>query len=62
MIQAIETLKKETFFSKKQGAKKVFQRGVYCRINKAYECTNTEDISDFIYLKKGVKVYSLETY
>ena len=56
-IMTIESLKTGETFTRKPGAKKVYERGAYCRINKAYECTNYEDINDFIYIKKGKQVY-----
>lgn len=56
-MQNIETLKKGEFFKRKEGAAKTFTRGAYCKTNKAYECQNWEDISDFIYLKKGKQVF-----
>jgi hypothetical protein len=57
-MQNIETLKKDTFFRKKEGAKKTFILNGYCRLNKAYEATNWDDASDFIYIKKGKKVFT----
>jgi len=54
---AIEQIKRGDFFKKKEGAKKTFVRGEYCRINKAYECQNWDDANEYIYLKKGTIVY-----
>ena len=59
MIKKIEELKNGEVFSKKQGSKKEFSKDLYCRINKAYECTNLENINEFIYLKKGKEVFFL---
>lgn len=53
----IELVKQGDFFKLKETAKKVWVRGAYCRINKAYECQNFDDISDFKYLKKGKEVF-----
>tara|TARA_B110000259_G_scaffold171486_1_gene203003 strand:- start:542 stop:724 length:183 start_codon:yes stop_codon:yes gene_type:complete len=60
MYKNIEDLKNGDVFSKKQGAKKEFSKDTYCRSNKAYECTNLEDIGDFTYIKKGKKVYTTD--
>ena len=57
MTITIEKIKKGDLFSKKKDSKKQFSKDLYCRVNKAYECTNKEDINDFIYLKKGKQVY-----
>ena len=56
-MKKINELKKNDFFKRKDGAKKVFIVKGYCRTNKAYECQNWDDISDFIYLKKGKDVF-----
>ncbi len=56
-MKSIETLKKGEFFKRKESAKKVYEKSVYCRENKKYECVNFDDINDFIYLKKGTKVF-----
>jgi hypothetical protein len=57
-MKKINELKKNDFFKRKDGAKKVFILNGYCRINKAYEATNYDDISEFIYLKKGKEVFT----
>lgn len=54
---AIEQIERGDFFKKKEGSKKTFVRGKYCRVNSAYECVNFDDINEFIYLKKGTIVY-----
>ena len=56
-MPTIEQLNTGDTFRKKEGAKKLYERGAYCRENKAYECTNYEDINDFIYLKKGKQIF-----
>lgn len=53
----IQSLNIGDFFKLTEGSKKVWIRNKYCRINKAYECTNFDDISDFKYLKKGKEVF-----
>jgi hypothetical protein len=52
----IQDIKKGDSFKKTLTAKKTFERGNYCRFNKSYECTDIEDISSFIYLKKNKEV------
>ena len=51
----IETVKKGEFVRLNRTAKKVKTYIVngYCRINKAYELSNWDDINEFKYLKKG---------
>ena len=56
-MKLIQELKIGDFFRKTPTAKKEFEKGAYCRINKAYECTNVNDISDFIYLKKNKQIH-----
>lgn len=56
-MEKIENLKKGDFFKKKEGAKKTFYKIQYCRTNKAWECGDWDDISEFIYLKKGKEVF-----
>ena len=56
-MKKIEDIKKGEFFKKKEGAKKTYSKGNYCKINKAWECGNWDDISDFIYLKKGKEIF-----
>ena len=60
-MTAIETIEKGDFFKKKEGAKKTFEKGDYCRANKAWECTSVDDINDYIYIKKG-KIVTLTDY
>jgi hypothetical protein len=57
MELSIETLARDEFFKLKETSKKVYLTKGYCRINKAYEAVNWDDISDSIYLKKGKKVF-----
>jgi hypothetical protein len=58
MNVSIETLAKDEFFKRKETSKKVYLTKGYCRINKAYEAVNWDDISDSIYLKKGKQVFT----
>ena len=57
-MQNIEELALGTFFKRKEGAAKTYTRGKYCRTNKAYECQNWDDISDYVYIKKGKPVFT----
>ena len=52
----IQDLKNGDYFKKKEGAKKIFCKDKYCQMNKAWECTNVEDINDYIYIKKGKEI------
>lgn len=54
----IENLNKGLLFKRKESAKKIYMKEYYCRTNKAYCCTNYDDINDFIYLKKGTEVFT----
>lgn len=56
-LENIENIKKGEFIKKKEGAKKTYTKGNYCRTNKGWECVSWDDISDFIYIKKGKAVY-----
>lgn len=57
-MEKIQDIKKDSFFKKKEGAKKIFIKGNYCLINKAWECMNFDNISEFIYLKKNKEVFT----
>lgn len=51
----IQDVKKGDFITKKSN-NKVYIRGEYCRFNKAYECTDFDDINRQIYIKKNTLV------
>ncbi len=57
-MENIENLSIGDFFKRKEGAKKTYTRGSYNRAMKAYECQNWEDINDYVYIKKGKKVFT----
>ena len=61
-IIKIEKVKKGDYVRKKSGAKKTYIAGGYCRYNKRYELTDTEDMNRQIYLKKGKDVFVGFTY
>lgn len=54
----IETLKKNDFFRRKEGANKTFIKVGYNREAKAYVGQNWDDINDYIYIKKGKQVFT----
>ena len=56
----IEDLKQGDLFKRTPTAKKSFIKGAYNRSAKAYECTDYEDISNFINIKKGKEVFESE--
>lgn len=57
-MEKIEDIKKGTFFKRKEISKKVYIRKEYNRSAKAYACVNFDDISDYIYIKKGKLIYT----
>tara|TARA_R110000796_G_C14415066_1_gene419234 strand:+ start:509 stop:772 length:264 start_codon:yes stop_codon:yes gene_type:complete len=54
---AIKELPHGAFFKRKEGAKKVFQRGDYYRSDKKYEGNNWEDMGDSVYLNPAKLVF-----
>lgn len=54
----IESLGIGDFFKRKEGAKKTYVRGAYNRATKSYECQNWDDISDYVFIKKGKEVFT----
>lgn len=58
-IVTIDKLKKGDLFTRKEGANTTYERGPYCRTNKAYECTDIEDINKWMYFKKGKEVFPI---
>lgn len=57
-MENIENLRIGDFFKRKEGAKKTYVRGAYSRTMKAYECQNWDDISDYVFIKKGKEVFT----
>lgn len=57
-MENIESLKTGTFFKRKEGAHKTYIRGAYNRSTKSYECQNFDDISDYVFIKKGKQVFT----
>ena len=55
--QAIKTVKQGEYIKRKQDAKKVYIRGEYCRISKAYSCTDADDINREIFIKGDKLVF-----
>ena len=53
-MKKIEDVTKDTFFKMKEGAKKTYTKGKYCKINQAWECGNWDDISDSIIMRKTI--------
>lgn len=50
------------YIKRKADAKKVWVRGEYDRASKSYECTDTEDIGNSIFIKSGRIVFVGFTY
>ena len=61
-MKKIQDIKKGNFFKRKKTAKKIYEKGSYCRMNKAYECIAVDDINDFLYVKKNRKVFEVDYY
>jgi len=60
--EAVENIIIGEFVRLKADSKKTYIRCKYCPINRAYELSNYEDISDFKYVKKGTKLFIGFTY
>jgi len=59
---ALAKVTKGDFVMRKENAKTVYKLNGYCRISKAYELMDTEDISRCIYLKGKTTVFVGFTY
>ena len=60
MFEQIKNLKINDTFILNVSSKKIYSRGKYCRENKAFECTNIEDIADFKYYKGSKIVFRID--
>lgn len=58
VMEAIEKLKCGEYFRRTPTAKKTYIRRAYNRTLKRYEAQNYDDISHFIYLRKGKQVFT----
>lgn len=58
----VHTLKRGEYIKRKQDARKVYKLAGYCRLNKAYQLDDCDDISRAIYVKKGTAVFAGFTY
>ena len=56
----IQNVAKDDYFIRKIGAKQIYQKGPYCRTNKAWECTDVQDFNKYLYIKKGKKVLEID--
>ncbi len=54
----IQDLKRGDLFKRKIDALTTYEKGCYCVVNKAYECTDISDINNYIYIKKDKQIYS----
>ena len=54
----VEDIKKGTLVKRSATAKKLYIRGEYNKFDKKYELQNYDDISDFINVKKGTKLFT----
>jgi len=53
----VESIKKGVLVKRTPTAKKTFLRGDYIRESKRYELQDYDDISNFIYVKKGTVLH-----
>lgn len=53
----IESAKKGQVIQRKQDSRKLYIYAGYCRLNKAYQIDDMDDISRCMYLRKGVLVW-----
>jgi len=53
----IENVKKGDFVRRKVDAKTTFTRGEYCRFERRYILNDWDDISRYVYIKKGTEVF-----
>lgn len=61
-IVAIQHVTKGDYVKRKTDSKAVFIKGNYCRIAKAYEMRDTDDINRTIYIKRDKGVVTGFTY
>jgi hypothetical protein len=55
-------IKKGDYIKRKETAHKVYQANGYCKLNRAYEFNDTNDISNAIYIKGDKPVFTGFTY
>jgi|TARA_R110002020_G_scaffold214207_3_gene421189 hypothetical protein len=53
----IQNVKPSDFIKRKPDAKKVYNRGKYDRTTKSYSCSDWDDLSREIFIKRGKTVY-----
>lgn len=58
----IKTVKPGDYFKRKTDSKAVYIRGTYCKASKAFECTDTSDISKTLLIKGDKLVFIGFTY
>lgn len=54
----IKDLPKDTYIQRKMFSKKVYRKGAYDRVMKAYEVHDTDDISRSMYVKANTEVWA----
>ena len=57
MNAQIKDIPNGELFKRKEGAKRVYIRGMYCRQEKRYSCTPWDDASGELLLKGGTVVF-----
>lgn len=53
----VNTLKKGTYFKRKEDSKFEYVSDGYCRMNKAYCCIHSQNISKVIYIKSKTEIF-----
>lgn len=61
-IVAIQHVTKGDYVKRKPDAKGIYIKGDYCRIAKAYEMRDTDDVNRVIYIKRDKVVVTGFTY
>jgi len=53
----ISQVKNGEYIKRKPESSKVYIRGAYCKISKAYSCVNFDDINNEIFIKSNTMVF-----
>lgn len=61
-MKTLRDIKPGEYFIRKLGAKTVYRKGEYCRINKSFSCIDTEDVCREISIKAKAFVWVGFTY
>lgn len=56
-VTTINDIKQGEFFKRRESTNRIYEKGAYCRTNKAYECINVNDINKVIYIKSKKPIF-----